>query len=81
MIVKIIVPFWPPCILGAVLYSGSKTKRDHNSDNHPYDLSFTGVEANLSLSCRFLPCVRGLYVRICVNIELTSQEHAGAGTN
>ena len=34
VVVKIMVPFWVPEILGAVLYLG--TKKDHNFDNYRY---------------------------------------------
>ena len=35
VIVKIMVPFWVPIIIGAVLFFGDP-KRDHNFDKHPY---------------------------------------------
>ena len=35
VVVKIMVPFWVPIILGAVLYLDPK--RDHDFDNHPYE--------------------------------------------
>ena len=36
MVVKIMIPFWVPKILGAVLDYNTDPKRDHNFDNHPY---------------------------------------------
>ena len=45
VVVKIMVLFWVPSILGAV--NNRDPKRDHNFDNHPYLLGFSFPQRGL----------------------------------